>query len=160
MNLHAGRGTRRPNLHDAGSASLWAVAFAMVFWAVTAVVVECGVAIAARHQAATAADLAALAGAAVAARPDSNGGGSTIGNATSASSDSTGSNSVASNAGPARSPCTSAASVAEANGAHLVACTVEGETVTVVAAIPLRGLAQLIEWRSGKATASARAGPG
>ncbi len=63
---------------DVGSASLWALSMAMVLWVCVAGVVLAGVAVIARHRAATAADMAALAGASTLARgesaPDSAGG--------------------------------------------------------------------------------------
>lgn len=49
---------------DVGSASIWMLGFAMVLWVTVAAVVVAGSAMVARHRAATAADLSALAGAA------------------------------------------------------------------------------------------------
>lgn len=83
-----------------------------------------GAAVAARHRASVAADLAALAAADV-----------VLGRADG-------------------SPCSRAAEVAGAQQAHLDACVVSGDTVTVrVSAVP-RGVAASL----GKATARARAG--
>ena len=120
---------------ERGSATVWLLAFALPGWLAAVAVIGYGTAVAARHRAATAADLAALAGAA---------------SATNSSSPSR----------PAAAPCDTAASVAAANGARLLDCGVEGFTVTVVAAVPLPRLAQLVRAGSaGWAQASARAGP-
>ena len=56
---------------DVGSASLWALSMAMVLWVCVAGVVLAGVAVIARHRAATAADMAALAGASMLVRSES-----------------------------------------------------------------------------------------
>lgn len=126
---------------DRGSATVWLLAFVLVVWVAAAVALAYGAAVAARHRAATAADLAALAGALAAID--------------------------AAQTGQPRSSeaCIAAGSVAAGNGARLVDCRLDGFTVAVVAAIPLPGLAQLFRFGSAAAArvptarATARAGP-
>jgi secretion/DNA translocation related TadE-like protein len=118
---------------DCGSAALWMVGLAMVLWLMTAAIVLAGVAISARHRAATAADLAALSGAAAAAR--------------------------AQLAGDANGPtlgCAAARASAVANNATLDSCQVVGAVVTVTAAVATRGLSYL---GVDSVSALARAGP-
>ena len=119
---------------ETGSASLWLLSFAMVVCLCAGAVVVIGVAVAARHRAATAADLSALAGAAALA----------------------GASPVSPNDGH-DAACAAAEAVVRANGARLVHCDVGGLTVEVVAAISLR--AQVPAVAVGTVTATARAGP-
>jgi secretion/DNA translocation related TadE-like protein len=118
---------------DGGSAALWMVGLAMVLWLSTAAIVLAGVAISARHRAATAADLAALSGAAAAARAQ-------IGGDPNA---------------PALG-CAAARASAAANNAALASCHVVGAVVTVTAAVAMRGLSYL---GVDSVSARARAGP-
>lgn len=120
---------------ERGSATVWLLAFSLLGWLAAVAVLGYGSAVTARHRAATAADLAALAGAAAAADIPP--------------------------AGPSTAaPCQAATSVAAANGARLLDCGVDGFTVAVIAAVPLPWLAQLARaGTAGWAHASARAGP-
>ena len=121
---------RRDRPCDAGSATLWIVAFSLVVWVVAAAVVVGGVAVVARHRAATAADLAALAAAGVLRLSEPS----------------------------ADAACDAADSVAQANGAVLASCDVVATTVTVVASVDLRGLVQLAALGATSVSATARAG--
>ena len=64
--MTAGRPRERERPADAGSASIWVLAAAMMVLAVGCAAIALSAAISARHRAESAADLAALAGAAVA----------------------------------------------------------------------------------------------
>lgn len=122
---------------DDGSATLWALSLAMVVWVSTAALLVVAVAVTARHRAATAADLAALAGAAAVARIE-----------------------VAADRNPAaRVPtaCATARAVAVANAAVLGSCTIVGQVVDVVATVRTPALGYL---GLGSVAARARAGPG
>lgn len=141
---------------DRGSATVWLLAVVMLVWLVAGAVLADGNAVAARHHAATAADLAALAGAAVAS-------GAQWTNAlpTGALPNGalpTGALPTGHTEPPAA--CSAARSVAAANGARLLDCHVDGFTVAVVAATPLGRLAQLLRLGSAAAArATAKAGP-
>lgn len=130
---------------DAGSASIWVLAFATVVLAAASSMVVIGGAIADRHRAATAADLAALAGAAAVAQAAA-GEGTTAGELPGA--------------GELRNiGCTAAGAIADANAAHLLSCDVVGATVAVAASVKLSRLAQIAALAGTSVTASARAGP-
>jgi hypothetical protein len=130
---------------DRGSAAVWLLTLAMVMWSSMTAVVLVGTAIAGRHRASSAADLAALAAAAVEGRaalfteaPGSGGGPS-------------------SQPDPqAPSGCAVAAAIAVANEASLVQCHVDGLVVEITASVQLRGLGHLA---LGSVSAKARAGP-
>ena len=62
------RSAERGGTIDIGSASLWALSLAMVLWVCVGGVVLAGGAVVARHRAATAADMSALAAASAIAR--------------------------------------------------------------------------------------------
>ena len=116
---------------DAGSATIWLLALAMVVWVAAAGAVATAGAVTARHRAASAADLAALAGAQELARAitaDSPDGG-----------------------------CSAARATAVANHAVLVSCVATGAVVDVVAAVPTTGIAKLAALAS-TVRAHARAG--
>lgn len=116
---------------DIGSAALWMVAICLLVWASAGAVVLAGVAMSARHRAATAADFAALAGAAAAARARDE------------------------PAAAARLGCAAADSIANANGATLRECTFAGAVIAVTTTVSLPGLGYL---GLGSVTARARAG--
>ncbi|HEY5456455.1 MAG TPA: flp pilus-assembly TadE/G-like family protein [Acidothermaceae bacterium] len=136
----AERGSRK----DAGSASLWALSLAMVLWVCVAGVVFAGVAVVARHRAATAADMSALAAASVIVRsnvtpyPDS---------------------------GPSYpdgglSACAAASDIATANDAVVTSCQVLGQVVDVTTRVPIPVLSWLGGLGLDAVSARARAGPG
>lgn len=127
----------RAEERDAGSASLWALSLAMVLWVCVAGVVLAGVAVTARHRAATAADLAALAGASVVARIQS--GGDPSGRA---------------------SACAAADGIAMANDAIVTSCRVTGQVVDVTTAVHIPALSAFGELGFDSVSARARAGPG
>ena len=133
---------------DVGSASLWALSMAMVLWVCVAGVVLAGVAVIARHRAATAADMAALAGASVLARlqpaPESAG-------AFAAGS------AAASAAGS--EACAAAIAVALANDAVVSSCHVTARVVDVTATVRTRALGVLGGFGLDSVSARARAGP-
>jgi hypothetical protein len=136
---------------DRGSATVWLLAVVMLVWLVAGAVLADGNAVAARHHAATAADLAALAGAAVAS-------GAQWTNALPTGALPNGALPTGHTEPPAA--CSAARSVAAANGARLLDCHVDGVTVAVVAATPLGRLAQLLRLGSAAAArATAKAGP-
>jgi hypothetical protein len=142
-------GARTGKEADGGSASLWLLALMMVVWVVAAAFVVGGVAIAARHRAATAADLSALAGAAALAK---------------AVQDSAAMNGSATPSRPEDMvlrgiACAAAESTAAANGAQLLRCDVDGLTVAVIASVQVRGLAHLAARSGDSVTARAKAGP-
>jgi hypothetical protein len=134
---------------DRGSAAVWLIALAMVLWSSTTAVVLVGVAIAARHRAATAADLAALAAATVETRaafggdPATSSGG-TAGAPTTPSGD------------QSVRACAAAEAIAVANDATVVACRLVGSVVEVTAVVRVPGVAHLA---LGSVSAKARAGP-
>jgi secretion/DNA translocation related TadE-like protein len=121
---------------DAGSASIWLLAFAMVLWVAAAGAVAMAGAVTARHRAASAADLAALAGAQELARAIT----------ADSTSDST------------ASACAAAGATATANHATLVSCAATGAVVDVVAAVQTTGIARLAALAT-TVRAHARAGP-
>lgn len=125
------------NEGDVGSASLWALSMAMVLWVCVAGVVLAGVAVVARHRAATAADMAALAGASALARnesaPDSAAGGTA---------------------------CAIANAVALANDAIVISCHLAANVVEVTASVRIPALGLLGGLGLDSVSARARAGPG
>jgi secretion/DNA translocation related TadE-like protein len=121
---------------DAGSASLWALSLAMVLWVCVAGVVLAGVAVVARHRAATAADMAALAAASVTARSDVS------------------TNPVGSSA------CAAADAVAVANDAIVTSCQVIGQVADVTTRVRIPALSWLGGLGLDVVSARARAGPG
>lgn len=138
---------------DVGSASLWALSMAMVLWVCVAGVVLAAVAVIARHRAATAADMAALAGASILARSESAGqsdagsaSGSPGGSAAASAADST--------------ACAAANAVALANDAVLTSCRVTANVVDVTASVDIPALGLLGGLRLDSVSARARAGPG
>jgi secretion/DNA translocation related TadE-like protein len=128
---------------DHGSATLWALALVLVLWLSVAGVLLAGIAIAARHRAATAADLAALSAA------------SALSGAASWSGAVTGTTPGATPA-PA-GVCAHAQEIANANGATIASCQVSGAVVEVTASVPVNGLRYL---GVDSVSARARAGPG
>ncbi|MGH8890561.1 MAG: flp pilus-assembly TadE/G-like family protein [Acidothermaceae bacterium] len=146
------RARSRTEHRDAGSASIWIVSLVMVMWVTVAGVVVTAAAMTARHRAATAADLSALAGAFALAQ---------------ATQDEmlTGHGPVAAALTPAQLvaiACSAADSTASANDAQLRSCTVEGSTLAVEAAVALPRLARWAQHGgigSGYISARARAGP-
>ena len=119
--------------HDRGSATVWTVAVALIVMASTAAVLLVGVAIAARHRVATAADLSALAAAAALASAQSGGG-----------------------SDAAVQACGVAADIASANGARIGECQVHGSIVDVLAIVRLTGIGYV---GAHSVSARARAGP-
>jgi len=138
---------------DVGSASLWALSMAMVLWVCVAGVVLADVAVVARHRAATAADMAALAGASVLARSES-AGQSDAGSA----SGSPGGSAAASAAGS--TACAAANTVALANDAIVTSCHVTANVVDVTASVRIPALGLIGGLRLDSVSARARAGPG
>ena len=138
---------------DVGSASLWALSMAMVLWVCVAGVVLADVAVVARHRAATAADMAALAGASVLARSES-AGQSDAGSA----SGSPGGSAAASAAGS--TACAAANAVALANDAIVTSCHVTANVVDVTASVRIPALGLIGGLRLDSVSARARAGPG
>ena len=128
---------------DDGSATLWALALVLVLWVSVAGVLLAGIAVAARHRAATAADLAALAAA----------------SAMSAASFPPPASAMATGAEPmthAAAACAAARQIAEANRATIAGCQVSGAVVEVTATVTIDALRYL---GVGAVSASARAGP-
>ena len=125
------------NDRDAGSASLWALSLAMVLWVCVAGVVLAGVALVARHRAATAADMAALAAASVIARSD-----------------------VATYPDGGSSACAAAEALALANDATVTSCRVTAQVVDVTARVQIPALRVLGGLGLDAVSARARAGPG
>ena len=123
----------RLTARDAGSASVWTVALAAVVWVSAASTLLAGAGVIARHRAASAADLAALAAAQVAVR--------SRGSPTSA----------------IEAPCNAAERIAAHNGAQVTGCAVSGQVVDVTVRVATPSLRYL-----GVASVSgrARAGPG
>jgi secretion/DNA translocation related TadE-like protein len=125
------------NDRDAGSASLWALSLAMVLWVCVAGVVLVGIAVVARHRAATAADMSALAAASVLARTE---GGS--------------------DAGAESQGCAAANAIALANNALITSCQVIGQVVDVTTRVQIPELSWLGGLGLDAVSVRARAGPG
>lgn len=117
---------------DDGSASIWLLTLAMVMWVAAVGAVAMTAAVADRHRAASAADLAALAGARAAAVEPA---GATGGLA-----------------------CAAVRAVAAANQASVLSCATSGAIVDVVVAVPTAGLARFASL-AAEVRAHARAGP-
>ena len=131
----------QPNDGDAGSASLWALSLAMVLWVCVAGVVLAGVAVVARHRAATAADMAALAAASVIAQSESSG-------ESAADADGESKGFAAANA------------IALANDAIVTSCQVTAQIVDVTTSVRVPALDPLRSLGLDSVSARARAGPG
>ena len=125
------------NDRDAGSASLWALSLAMVLWVCVAGVVLAGVAVVARHRAATAADMSALAAASVIANSAGVG-----------------------DAGIGSKGCAAANGIAQANNATVTSCQVIGEVVDVTTTVRIPALSWLGGLGLDAVSVRARAGPG
>jgi secretion/DNA translocation related TadE-like protein len=125
------------NDRDGGSASLWALSLAMVLWVCVAAVVLAGVAVVARHRAATAADMSALAAASVIARSEGNGDG-----------------------GAGSKGCAAANAIALANNAIVTSCQVIGQVVDVTTRVRIPALSWLGGLGLDAVSVRARAGPG
>jgi len=125
------------NDRDVGSASLYALSLAMVLWVCVAGVLLASSAVVARHRAATAADMASLAGASVLA----------------------GSEVHADLTGGSRA-CGAADAVALANDAIMTSCQRVGQVVDITARVQI----PVLRWLGGlgldAVSARARAGPG
>ena len=121
---------------DDGSATLWVLALATVLWLSVAAVVLAGVAISARHRAATAADLAALAAASAVERVQGEHG-----------------------PNPAAAACAVARTVAAANDATVERCQVIGAIVDVTTTVAIPALASVRFLGVESVSARARAGP-
>lgn len=122
---------------DDGSATLWALALVLVLWVSVAGVLLAGIAITARHRAATAADLAALSAASVLSEASA----------------------AVSAIGPtadAAAACADATRIATANGATITSCQVSGAVVDVTTTVTIDALRYL---GVGAVSARARAGP-
>ena len=131
------RSAERGSRNDAGSASLWALSLAMVLWVCVAGVVLAGVAVVARHRAATAADMAALAAASVIAQTEGGG-----------------------NAGSGLRGCAAAKAIALANDATVTSCHAIGQVVDVTTRVQIPALSWLGGLELDAVSARARAGPG
>jgi secretion/DNA translocation related TadE-like protein len=132
-----GRSDHRPQPEsDRGSASLWMLAMAMVLWISVTGVLLAGVAISARHRAATAADLSALAAASALQRAQ-----------------------LARDPSPAVAACATARSIAAANEATVDTCQVAGSVVEVTTRVAIPALASLGFLGLDSVSARARAGP-
>jgi secretion/DNA translocation related TadE-like protein len=125
------------NDRDEGSASLWALSLAMILWVCMAAVVLAGVAVVARHRAATAADMSALAAASVIAR-----------------------NGVSTDRAGGSSACAAAEALALANDAVVTSCQVIGQDVDVTTRVRIPALGGLGGVGLDGVSARARAGPG
>jgi secretion/DNA translocation related TadE-like protein len=125
------------NDRDAGSASLWALSMAMVLWVCVAGVVLAAVAVVARHRAATAADMSALAAASVISRSG-----------------------AAADPDAGSKGCAAATAIAIANDAILTSCQVIGQVVDVTARARIPALNLLGGLGLDTVSARARAGPG
>ena len=119
---------------DRGSATLWTVAVALVVMLSTAAVLLIAIAVSARHRAATAADLSALAAASVLASAQ-------VAGITTSSTE---------------QACQAARDIADANGARLSDCQVNGSIVDVVTTVNVPAVGYLGEH---SVSAHARAGP-
>jgi secretion/DNA translocation related TadE-like protein len=122
---------------DAGSASLWALSLAMVLWVCVAGAVLAGVAVVARHRAATAADMSALAAASVIARSD-----------------------VTTRLDDGARACAAANAIALANNAVVTSCQVIGQVVDITARVRIEALSWLGGLGLDAVSVRARAGPG
>jgi secretion/DNA translocation related TadE-like protein len=131
------RSAERGSRNDAGSASLWALSLAMVLWVCVAAVVLAGVAVVARHRAATAADMSALAAASVIAR--------SVGD---------------SDAGAGSKGCAAANAIAQANNASVTSCQVIGQVADVTTRVEIPALSWLGALGLDAVSVRARAGPG
>jgi secretion/DNA translocation related TadE-like protein len=131
------RSTERGGRIDIGSASLWALSLAMVLWVCVAGVVLAGVAVVARHRAATAADISALAAASVIARSD-----------------------VATHPDGGAGACAAANAIALANSAIVTSCQVIGQVVDVTTRVRIPALSWLGSLGLDAVSGRARAGPG
>ena len=130
---------------DIGTASVWALSMAMVLWVCVAGVVLAGVAVVARHRAATAADMAALAGASMLARSESQ-------------PESVGASDVG--GFPGGNACAVANAVALANDAIVTSCQVTANVVDLTASVRIPVLGLLGGLGLDSVSARARAGPG
>lgn len=119
---------------DRGSATLWTIAVALVIMLSTAAVLLIAIAVSARHRAATAADLSALAAASVLASAQ-------VAGITTSSTE---------------QACQAARDIADANGARLSDCQVNGSMVDVVTTVNVPEVGYLGEH---SVSAHARAGP-
>jgi secretion/DNA translocation related TadE-like protein len=128
------------NDDDAGSASLWALSLAMVLWVCVAAIVLAGAAVIARHRAATAADMAALAAASVIGRSDL---------AAEFAGDPSGRSSA----------CAAASAIALANDATVTSCRVTAQIVDVTTSVRIPALGTLRGLGVDSVSARARAGP-
>jgi hypothetical protein len=130
---------------DDGSATLWVLALVLVVWVSVAGILLAGMAITARHRAASAADLAALSAASVlaAAAPFA-----------AATAPATGPTRPTTGSAPA---CARADRIAAANGATISSCQVSGAVVEVTATVTIDALRYL---GAGAVSARARAGQG
>jgi secretion/DNA translocation related TadE-like protein len=115
---------------------LWILAMATVLWVSVAGVVLAGVAISARHRAATAADLSALAAASTLQRAQ-----------------------LERDPDPALAACATARSIAAANEATVDSCQVAGSIVEVATSVGIRALASVGFLGLDSVSARARAGP-
>jgi secretion/DNA translocation related TadE-like protein len=122
---------------DAGSATLWALSLAMVLWVCVAGVVLAGVAVVARHRAATAADMSALAAASAIARSEGD-----------------------ADEGAGLRGCAAANALALANDAIVTSCQVIGQVVDVTTRVRIPALRWLGSLGLGAVSGRARAGPG
>ncbi len=121
---------------ERGSASLWMLAMATVLWVSVAGVVLAGVAIGARHRAATAADLSALAAASALQRAQ-----------------------LERDPSAAATACATARIIAAANEATVDSCQVSGLVVDVTTSVAVRALASFGFLGLDSVSARARAGP-
>jgi secretion/DNA translocation related TadE-like protein len=121
---------------DDGSATLWVLALATVLWLSVAALVLVGVAISARHRAATAADLSALAAASAVERAQ-----------------------LEHTPNPAAAACAVARTVAAANDATVERCQVTGAIVDVTTTVAIPALASVSFLGAESVSARARAGP-
>jgi secretion/DNA translocation related TadE-like protein len=136
------RSAERGSRSDAGSASLWALSMAMVLWVCVAGVVLAGAAIVARHRAATAADMSALAAASAIARS-----GFARGEG-------------AADAGAVSNGCAAANAIAMANDAMVTSCQAVGQVVDVTTRVEIPALSWLGGLGLDAVSSRARAGPG
>ena len=110
---------------------------AMVLWVCVAAVVLAGVAVVARHRAASAADMSALAAASLIARAEADG-----------------------DEGTALQGCAAAYAIARANNAMVISCQVRGRVVDVTTRIEIPALSWLGGLGLDAVSGRARAGPG
>jgi len=121
---------------DRGSATLWTVAVAFVVMLSTAAVLLIAIAVSARHRAATAADLSALAAASVLASAQVAG--------------------ISMTTSSTEQACRAARDIAGANGARLGECHIDGSIVDVLTTVNVPAIGYLGEH---SVSAHARAGP-